>query len=345
MGHTTRCVPIIAHLHERGEQVLFAGNRWQRQYIERTFPRIETIHLDGYDVQYSRSASFFMFLVVVQVPKLLKRIKTEHEWLSEAITKHDIKAVISDNRYGLYHSDIPCVIMTHQLQVLSGMGGLIDTSVRKLHYGYLEKFNEQWVVDIAAKPGLAGRLSHPDELPDDTKYIGLLSQLDRQGAERQDYLLILLSGPEPQRSLLSDLLWKQLRSYKGKCVFVEGTEETQDRLDIPENVSYHTQLTKDKLDDVISGASYIICRSGYSTIMDIIKLGKKAILIPTPGQTEQEYLGKQLHEQGVLMSIAQDKFMLEDAIRKAEQFPYSGLKFDDAYTVHKDVLDTWLRNM
>ncbi|MCB0698628.1 MAG: glycosyltransferase [Chitinophagales bacterium] len=342
LGHTTRCVPIVKYLLDKGEQVLFAGNSWQRQYIERTFPEIQTIRLDGYDVQYSRSASFFMFLVVVQVPKLLKRIKSENEWLKNALKEHDIKAVISDNRYGLYHPDIPCVIMTHQLQVLSGMGSLIDNSVRRLHYGYLEKFDERWVVDVEEKHGLAGVLSHPAEVPANTRYIGLLSQLERKEARSSNYLLVLLSGPEPQRSLLSELLWGQLKHHKGQVVFVEGSEDAGDRNDVPKHTTYHKQLTKDRLDDVMSGAEYIICRSGYSTVMDIVKLGKKAILIPTPGQTEQEYLGKQLHEQGVLMSVVQSNFDLEKAIVSANKFPYNSLRFEGAYDRYKQSVEDWL---
>ena len=132
-----------------------------------------------------------------QVPAILKAVRQEHEWLQEIVKEYAIDAVISDNRYGLQHKEVPCVIMTHQLNVITGMGDAADGVLRGVHYKYLERFNECWVVD-REKDGLGGKLSHPKGLPDNAKYIGLLSQVENTTVG-QDYLLILLSGPEPQR--------------------------------------------------------------------------------------------------------------------------------------------------
>lgn len=280
-----------------------------------------------------------------QLPRLLQTIKAEHKWLKGVVTRHKIDAVISDNRYGLHHPGILCVIMTHQLQPISGWGKFADNNVRSLHYKYLEKFNECWVVDTPDAPGLAGSLSHPTNLPRQAKYIGLLSQQELVETADNGYLLVLLSGPEPQRTILADKLWAQLNNYTGKVVFVVGSADALVPTDIPGHITYHQQLTKDDLHQALNGAEIVICRSGYSTLMDLVKLNKKAILIPTPGQTEQEYLGKLMYEQGVFVSAPQSNFSLEQALGESKQFPFKKLNYGDAFTQYKIVVDRWVSRL
>jgi len=54
--------------------------------------------------------------------------------------------------------------------------------------------------------------------------------------------------------------------------------------------------------------------------MDLAKLGKRAIFIPTPGQTEQEYLSRRLMNNRVAFSMNQDKFNLSYAINQSKGF-------------------------
>ncbi|MBS1689987.1 MAG: hypothetical protein JSS96_14755, partial [Bacteroidetes bacterium] len=297
LGHTTRCVPIIRYLLSQEQRPVFAGNEWQRNFINKTFSNIETIHLDGYNVRYGKTNSGFLYSLLLQVPRIYKTIRAEHKWLIEKAEEEKFDGIISDNRYGLFHPDIPSIVMTHQLEIQSGMGSMADKSLQKVHYRYLQRFNECWVPDAAGSPNLSGKLGHPNTTPSNTYYIGLLSQLDvMAGSERDNSLLILLSGPEPQRSMLSSLLWEQLYHYTGTVHFVEGSNEAVPPKDIPEHVRYHKQLNRTELLPLLSKAGMVICRSGYSTLMDLLRLKQKAILIPTPGQTEQEYLGRYLHE-------------------------------------------------
>lgn len=277
-----------------------------------------------------------------QIPGLLRAIKKEHIWLEGVVTKHRIDAVISDNRYGLYHKDIPCVIMTHQLQVMSDMGRIIDNAIRKMHYKYLNKFNECWVVDAKEGTGLARGLSHPAILPDTSSYIGLLSQMQYREPKTKGYLLVLLSGPEPQRTILSDKIWKQIQDYNGQVVFVEGSRSAIARTNIPAHITYHRQLVKDELEETLSGADIVICRSGYSTLMDLVKLNKKAILIPTAGQTEQEYLARHLDERGTFLCMTQSKFNLQKAIQYSKRFPFLDTNFQMSFDAFQIVLDKWL---
>lgn len=345
LGHTTRCVPVIACLRAKGHRILFAGNQQQCSYIGNTFRGIETIYLEGYDVRYAASGSMFMPTVIKQVPFLLRTIRKENTWLKETVKQYDIDLVISDNRYGLYHDTVASVIITHQLNIITGFGTIADNILQQLHYRFLNKFNNVWVADVQQAPGLAGRLSHPATLPHSTHYIGLLSQVEPVATTGSGYLLVLLSGPEPQRTLLADKLWLRVLSYTGKVMFVEGTEDVATKQNIPQHITYHKRLSGDALAAAISGADMIICRSGYSTIMDLVKLNKKAILIPTPGQTEQEYLGRTLYKNGVFISKPQQSFNLADALAEAEHFPFRKMQFGGTFEQFKPVINDWLSNI
>jgi predicted glycosyltransferase len=324
---------------------LFAGNHQQCDYISGTFPGIETIYLEGYNVRYAASGSMFMPTIIKQIPSLLHTIRKENAWLEETVRQHKIDLVISDNRYGLYHDTVPSVIITHQLNIITGFGSIADDMLRRLHYRFLNRFNNVWVVDMPGAPGLAGQLSHPKQLPDNTQYIGLLSQVEIKETTGEKYLLVLLSGPEPQRTLLADKLWQQVLLYNGKIIFVEGSDEVAAKQDIPPHITYHKRLSGDALAAAISGADMVICRSGYSTLMDLVKLDKKAILIPTPGQTEQGYLGRTLYKNGVFISKPQKSFKLADALAEAEQFPFRKMQFGNMFAQFTNVADSWLKNI
>ena len=297
LGHTTRCVPLIRFLLRQGHIPLFAGNETQRRFIENSMGTIDFIHLEGYNIKYSRWNKYAQIGLLSQLPDILGTIKKEQKWLQQLTSARKIDGIISDNRYGLFHSSVPSVILTHQLQVKSGTGATADGFVRKLHYKFMNRFKAVWVVDTPESPGLAGTLSHPDRLPEHASYIGLLSQFENTpsiaGADKAK-LLILLSGPEPQRSMLSAILWRQVQDFDGHVVFVEGTENAPVPARIPENVEWHKRLAGKALEHLLQSAGMVVCRSGYSTIMDLTALQKQAVLIPTPGQTEQEYLAERM---------------------------------------------------
>lgn len=345
LGHTTRCVPVIAYLRAKGHRILFAGNHQQCDYISGTFPGIETIYLEGYNVRYAASGSMFMPAIIQQIPSLLHTIRRENAWLKKIIKQYKIDLVISDNRYGLYHDTVPSVIITHQLNIITGLGSMADNILRRLHYRFLNRFNNVWVADVPGAPGLAGRLSHPASLPHNTHYIGLLSQVEPVATTGSGYLLVLLSGPEPQRTLLADTLWEQVISYTGKVIFVEGTEDITAKQNIQPHITYHKRLSGDALAATISGADMVICRSGYSTLMDLVKLNKKAILIPTPGQTEQEYLGRTLYKNGVFISKPQKSFNLDETLAEAKNFPFKNMQFGNAFEQFQAVVDSWLKSI
>jgi len=344
LGHTTRCVPLISWLRENDCTPVFAGNSWQRSFIEETFAGIETIHLDGYNVRYSRHRFSFLPALFMQLPRLVKTTKAEQDWLNSKLPQLRIDGIISDNRYGLFHRRVPSVFMTHQLQVKTGLGKTADRIVRNMHYHFIRRFGDCWVPDSGAVHNLSGTLGHPSKLPPRTRYLGLLSQFAGATADTGKHVLVLLSGPEPQRSILSSLLWKVFIEYDSPVVFVEGSTDAPTPPFIPGQVSYHKRLTKTQLLPLLQDASIVYCRSGYSTLMDLVALGKKAVIIPTPGQTEQEYLAEHLHRQGFFFHLPQHAIS-KTALQQPAAFPFYPFPVSSSFRQFEAVLRQWINTL
>jgi spore coat polysaccharide biosynthesis predicted glycosyltransferase SpsG len=346
LGHTTRCVPLIRQILSLGHVPVFAGNASQRSFIEETFGAIDNIHLEGYNITYSGWNKVAQAGLLSQLPSIQRTINTEHKWLMQLCLERQIDGIISDNRYGLFHSAIPTVILTHQLQVQTGLGNLADRAIQKIHYKYLERFNETWVVDAGGNMNLGGKLSHPTTFPHGARYIGLLSRFGEKrnsnNEQKSGPILILLSGPEPQRSILAQMLWQQAVEYKEPITFVEGSDTAYRPKNIPSHITWYNRLTNEQLAPLLNNAAMVICRSGYSTLMDLVAMWQKAIVIPTPGQTEQKYLGHNLHEKGIFYSAKQGGFKLGNTLDTACEFPYHRLELNEHFLLHKQVLEDWI---
>jgi uncharacterized protein (TIGR00661 family) len=330
LGHATRCIPVIHTLIRHQCNVILASDGKGKSLLEQEFPHLTSLTLKGYDIRYSRSPFTLPFVLATQIPKIISTIQYENERLKDLVKEYRINAVISDNRYGLYHRDIPTVFITHQLLIKTPFGRQPDQLLQKLNYKYINQFTECWVPDDAHGDSLAGALSHPLIEPAvPVKYIGPLSRFeaDTEPLPAQ-HLLVLLSGPEPQRTMLEELLLRQLANYKGPVVLVRGLPGEAELLSTPTNVTVFNHLPAETLRHTIRSASYVIARCGYSTIMDLAVLQKKSILIPTPGQTEQSYLSQHLMNRRLALCFTQDKFKLLPALALAENFPYQPFATD-----------------
>ncbi|HTR30147.1 MAG TPA: glycosyltransferase [Puia sp.] len=247
-------------------------------------------------------------------------IKRENWWLRRFIQQEGLDLVISDNRFGLYGRGVFSVFMTHQLAIRSSFGGVVDGWLRRMNYNFIRRFSVCWVPDVEGPDNLAGKLSHPARMPAvPVRYIGWLSRLGPVAPEGDLVdLLILLSGPEPQRTILERLLLAQLSGEMGKIVLVRGLPDGGVPAQAPAGVRVYDYLRANDLERLICRSRLIVTRSGYSTVMDLAQLGKRAIFVPTPGQPEQEYLGRYLEEKGLGISVDQRGLALKEAIQRAD---------------------------
>ena len=319
LGHTIRCIPIIKELLENDCEVIVACNPKQKKVLSPEFPVLGFVHLSGYDISYGGSRLSTILKLIGQTPKILMAVKREHSWLSAFLAKNLVDIVISDNRYGLSSPLVQSVFITHQLRVKTGLGKAIDNAVQKKLYSLINKFSLCWVPD---SPELimnaGGGLSHPRQLPGTpVTYIGCLSRLHKCSEQViKNDLVIILSGPEPQRTILEAILVRELKTFQGTALIVRGLQDPEP-LSSFDKISIVNYASASELNKLICTAGIIICRAGYTSVMDMLKLGKKSILIPTPGQAEQEYLAKHLEKNKLAVITQQEGFRLQAAVEAA----------------------------
>ena len=344
LGHTTRSVPLIKEFLILGCDLIVACNSTQKAILQPEFPDISFVELQGYGIKYARNTWVTRFKIILQLSKILTKIKRENRWLSSFISENKIDGLISDNRYGLYHPKIPCVFITHQLRIRSGYGGLADKISQKILYRFINRFSVCWVPDYEKTHKLAGILSHPKTPPSiPVQYIGALSRLSpcKRLAEKKIDVLVIISGPEPQRTILESLIIKQSDSLTArKIVLVRGLPDVAN-YKLPSAMTIFNHLDSGALNKLVCESEFIVCRSGYTTIMDMVKLKKKMIVIPTPGQPEQEYLSRYLSENHFALAFAQKNFDLAFALQKATNFTFNQIdtKMDEYKVVLRDFTD------
>jgi len=328
LGHASRCIPIIHALVKLNFEPILASDGDALLFLQKEFPLLKSYTLPSYNIKYSKSGKNLKFKLFLSVPSIFLAVKKEQKYISQLIEKEKIKGIISDNRFGVFSKKIPSVYLTHQLRVLSGKTTKLTSLI---HQKIIKKFDECWVPDFKNKPNLSGDLGHLKVVGFNLKYIGVLSRVKFKPTKTKYDLLVLLSGPEPQRTLLEIKLLKELNNYQGNTLFVRGTLSIESSIKTSnKNIKIVNYLLTEALEKAMNQSEMVICRSGYSTIMDLSALGKKAYFIPTSGQYEQEYLAKKLQKEKIAPYSEQESFCLEklNEIQKYKGFSTFKTKLD-----------------
>lgn len=324
LGHATRTIPIIREL-SRNHSVLIASTGRSLALLRQEFPSCETLDFPDYSVRYSRNGKCLIIYLLIQLPKILVLLFLEHLRTLKIVKKHSVEIIFSDNRYGVYSKRIPCFFMTHQLRFR------LPESLRKFeiisvwfNQLMLRNFKTVFVPDFPGDKNLSGQLGHPEVFSKSEKirYIGPLSSLVPKKVRQTIDALILISGPEPQRSSLEKLILKQIEDIPGHCVVVLGKPEMKQTVTSLRGHEIISHLDRNTLSKYMSRADVIVSRAGYSTIMEMISFKKPALFIPTPGQTEQEYLAGRLNGSGLFYCVTQDKIDLVHDIKKAKEVSF-----------------------
>lgn len=340
LGHVTRCIPIVNELISRGCEVWIGAEGQALKLLQEEIPGVRFLPLTGYRIFYHNAKQNFTVTLLKQLPKIWSAIRKEHGWLNQILQQHHFDAVISDNRYGLWSKKTLSVFITHQINIRSGLGSVTDAVLRGLHYRLINKFGECWIPDYEGEYNIAGKLSHGTHISFRTKYIGLLSRMQCLPAIIKYDIAIILSGPEPRRSIWENRLLSMLHSFTGKVLLVRGLPAESEQLPPVKGVTIVDFLPAAALNIAIQSSEWVICRSGYSSVMDLLRLKHKAILVPTPGQTEQEYLATQLHDKGIFYTVKEELLSLEKHLQEAGTFPFdfTGMPEND-YILKKQIDD------
>jgi len=327
LGHATRSIPIINALIDHDFEPIIASDGVALKLLQKEFPKLEAIELPSYNITYPKKASNYKLKLIKNAPHLIKTIQKEKRLIEAIVKTNTISGIISDNRFGVRHKNIPSVFITHQLRVLSGNTTWLSS---KLHQKIISNFDECWVPDHKGTKNLSGDLGHIEGYQHSVKYLGPFSRLKKLDIKTKYNLLVLLSGPEPQRTFLEEKLLKDLKSYKGSVLFIKGKIEALQKKEISDTMIIYNFMTSTELEVAINESDLILSRSGYTTIMDLAKLEKKAFFIPTPGQFEQDYLAEKMSADGIAPFATQNQFSIK---MLSEVENYTGFE-SQAYSVN-----------
>lgn len=308
LGHATRMVPVIRRLAEKN-RVILCVTRNNEALLQLYFPKLQRVTIPSYGVRYSGKTSQTL-KVVLSLPSIIRRIHQEHKHCMRLADKFSAEVVISDNRYGFWSPRVHNIFITHQLKFFTRGGGIAGKLQSRIIRG---RFGEVWVPDYAEPEArLAGELCSSPSLHE-VKYIGPLSALENFIPSNREPLydyLLLISGPEPQRTLLERALIRKYQGLRANIAVARGTARPGTAF--PSGWTVHDLAAGPELADLIVRSRRVVCRSGYSTLMDLHLLGQKEmVLVPTPGQPEQEYLARYWEKKFGAAVVSQQQLLMD----------------------------------
>jgi uncharacterized protein (TIGR00661 family) len=338
LGHASRCVPIIRKLQLAGYEVIVAADGRAQTFLHEECSEIKQVNLPGFSPKFS-SKGTQVYKFPGWVLSLAWNTIKEHYILSRLIDKYSINLVISDNRYGLFSKKTKCIFVTHQVMFKAPLYlKFTEPLLYRINRFMINKFDACWIPDLPGDKNLSGDLAHKYPLPKNAGYIGILSRFKQpkpNSSTAKCNILALVSGPEPQRSIFEGLIIREVSKTNQLAIIVRGTPGERNEPETTPNINIYNHLSTKILAGIILEAETVICRSGYSSLMDMAVLGKiSVILVPTPGQTEQEYLAKHMKESGWFKYQNQNSIDMFEIGDDKEQ--YSGINLN----IDESLLDT-----
>jgi hypothetical protein len=328
LGHATRCIPIIRQLSCAGHHVFIGASGPTLVLLQSEFPMLDFIDFPGYGITYPRSGRIFLHLSL-NIHRILKCIYREHKLLAELIQKYNFDKVISDNRFGLWNRYVYSIFITHQIMIKCPTGlKFMEPLLYMINKRYIRRFDECWIPDVSGEDNISGDLSHKYPLPENAQFVGWLSRFNdpinlaiSPGNINRPEWLAIISGPEPQRSIFENTLIDAFTNSHNQVCIIRGTPGHEYSAYLPDNINILDHASQVKMYNLMNSARYIICRPGYSTLMDLMALKKNAVFVPTPGQTEQEYLADYLSGKGLFCSCRQNNFEIKDIMNGYKYLP------------------------
>lgn len=337
-------IPLASRLRDMNNKVFIGAGKEHLAFFRTEVPGLNYIDFPGFSPSYSRFLPQYITLFL-KTPLLIYYIIRDHYRLETIVRKYSIDLVISDNRFGAWNKKITSVYITHMPVIpFPKFFRLFEKIGVILHRYIIRKYSCCFIPDLPGELNISGRLSHRVKLPENTKYIGILSRFADIKADSENnsgkplHTSVILSGPEPQRSVLKKKLISILTRKGVPAGILEGRPGKPVKIIVQDNLIIYSHLPSAEMKNLLSRSESIITRPGYSTIMELISMKCSAVLVPTPGQTEQEYLAEYLSEKGWFTCIYQ-KDLNADIIlpvRKAgfpdEIIEESRILLDDALT-------------
>ena len=350
MGHAARMIPLASKLRELNNNVIIASGEEHLSLFRNELPGLTYINFTGFKPRYSRFFPQYLSLLF-KIPALLYHIIMEHHKLRRIIAEYAVDIIISDNRFGLWNRKVITVYVTHMpLIPLPKYLKFIEPLGVYLHRQIIKKYSLCFIPDLPGNLNLSGRLSHGLKLPDNVRYIGILSrfidpeQPNDENPVKFHHNTVILSGPEPQREILKQKLVILLKDKEPITVMFEGKPGNRGQIARNENIIFYSHLPAYRMKGIITSSDSIITRAGYTTLMELVSLNCTALIIPTPGQTEQEYLAEYLSEKGWFYTLSQDEIKAGMSIRKEKAFCHGELNRQSSILLTEALKDLLEKN-
>lgn len=312
LGHAGRIIPLARRLKSMGHNVIIGTGSDHISFLRAEMPEMDYILFPGFRIRYSGKLPQYL-IIMLKIPVLIYYSIREHYQLKKIIRDHSVDIVISDSRIGLWNSKIKSVIIVHFPGVpVPASLKIFEKPLFIISRLIIRRFTYCYIPDIEGEENLTGKLSHNLDLPSNARFIGILSRFSKYAYGdpsiiKKYHFMVILSGPEPQREILRNKLTGLLSSAGLSTVILGGDPSSAHKEIITGNIVYINHLPEKELAELILGSDIIITRSGYTTIMELVSLNKSAIIIPTPGQPEQEYLARYLSDKGLFLAVNQSE--------------------------------------
>ena len=312
LGHATRSLPVIRKFITEGNEVAIISNGRTLELLKKELgDNIEYFDIPDYPMLLSENSRQFMAKSIIYWPTFIARMESGLQRLKKILENRKCDRIISDARYDMYSRTIPSFFISHQMRIMNPLRlEMFERGSEIFNLFFFKRFAGIIVPDYT-EDNLSGDLSHNLKKINENKlhYVGVLSDFKKKQMKKDIDYLISISGPEPQRTMLEEKLLPQLDDLKGNTIVTLGKTESMDKLN-KKGIETYSFLTKEKREDLLNRSKLVISRSGYSTILDLAVIGTKALMTPTPGQVEQEYLGQYHNKKGTFYSVQQEKIEL-----------------------------------
>lgn len=313
LGHAARMIPLARILQEMDHNVIIGSGEEHLSLFRNEVPGLKYICFPGFKPGYSLILPQYLALLL-RLPVLIYHIISEHYRVKKILDEHAIDIIISDNRFGLWNKGVTSVYITHMPRIpFPKPFEFFEWIGIAIHREIIKRYTFCFIPDLPGDLNLTGRLSHGVKLNANTRFIGILSRfidIDQslnENPERYPDNTVILSGPEPQREMLKQKLISLLKDKETKTILFEGKPEKTGEISRNGNITFYSHLSGTMMRNIIANSTNILTRSGYTTIMELVSQGRSALIIPTSGQTEQEYLAKYMSEKGWFNTVSQKK--------------------------------------
>lgn len=324
LGHATRSLVLIRALLTRGDAVTIVmqdgpGLSLLRSELGR---RCEYFPFRDTPAPLGRSPALFYLKMSLSVPWILAGFRAEHRLTERLVRERRFDRVVSDSRFGVWSADVPSYFLCHSLhQIVPGRSRLLEHMVEWGQRGLLRGFAKVLIPDVEEDGGLSGYLGHEpayDWGEDRLVYLGPLSDVARPGLpEDIDYFFSVSGLGTPQKDF-GDLVLDALPRINGRAVVTLGRPEAEGQTRTIAGATVYGYLDRQRQAEMLNRARVVVARSGYTTLMELAELGKRALFVPTPGQSEQEYLARYHRDRGHVWSTVQRALDLPRDIAQAE---------------------------